>query len=64
MKRAGKGMKRAGRMPDDVVMSIYLDERSQTEIAREYGISGGRVSHIKSGRSYSDVTGHKTGAAE
>jgi hypothetical protein len=59
-----KGMKRTGRMPDDIVMSIYLDPRPQTEVGREYGITNSMVSAIKRGRHYADVTEHKTGAAE
>jgi hypothetical protein len=59
-----KGMKRAGRMPDDIVMSIYVDPRPQTEVGREYGITNSMVSRIKKGKAYSDVTGHKPDAAE
>ena len=41
--------------PDDV-RSIYLDERSQTTIAKQYGITQGAVGNIKHGRRWSHIT--------
>lgn len=39
----------------DQVIDIYLDDRSQYEIAREYGICQTGISAIKRGKTYKDI---------
>lgn len=42
--------------PDDV-LAIYRDTRKHVEIARDYGVHKSRISNIKTGRSWSYLTG-------
>lgn len=58
---ANKGRHRgASRLTDAQVKAIMNDGRVQLDIEREYGISGGTVSRIKSGKIYSRVFREKT----
>lgn len=50
---------RNSKLSPDQVMSIYRDPRSQSAIAKDFGVEQTNVSHIKSGKTWSHITGHK-----
>lgn len=52
--------KRRGRskLTASEALAVYADTRPQQEIASDFGITQGLVSHIKRGRVWSSVTGH------
>lgn len=48
----------AAKLTTDQVLKIYRDPRPYSQIIRDFPASTSRVSHIKSGRNWSHLTGH------
>ena len=47
------------KLSEENVLDIYKSDAPQSEIAKKYNIKQSTVSDIKTGRSWSKVTGHK-----